>query len=72
MKILNASLMYLTQIAVKSQPKQELDSGCNQLQVETNDNKLAHPEFQECVEGEQQWLEEQAHQHDRYLYADRV
>ncbi|MDV2994846.1 MAG: hypothetical protein N4J56_004500 [Chroococcidiopsis sp. SAG 2025] len=64
--------MYLTQIAVKSQPKQELDSGCNQLQAVTNDNILEHSELKEHIEGEQQWLQEQAYQHDRYLYADRI
>jgi hypothetical protein len=64
--------MYHTQLALQSSSQQELKSSDNRWQVVTNDNKLAHPEFQEYIEGEQQWLEEQAYQHDRYLYADRL
>lgn len=64
--------MYLTQLALQQAPKQELDSSCNQLQVAINDHKLAYPELKEYIEGEQQWLEERAYQHDRYLYADRI
>lgn len=64
--------MYLTQLAIRTQSKQELDSACNQWQTATDDNKLAHPELKEYIEGEQQWLDVQAYQHDRYLYADRI
>lgn len=72
MKFLNTSLMYLTEPALQSPSSQELDISRNQWQAETHDNKLARPEFQEYIEGEQQWLQEQAYQHDRYLYADRI
>lgn len=64
--------MYLTKPALQSPSNQELELLGNQWQVATDDNKLTHPEFQEYIEDEQQWLQEQAYQHDRYLYADRL
>ena len=64
--------MYITQLALHSASKQELDSVCNQRQAATNDYKLTKPEFQAYIEAEQQWLEERAYQHDLYLYADRL
>ena len=64
--------MYITEPALQSPSKQEFELSNNQWQATTDDNKLAHPEFQEYIEGEQQWLQEQAYQHDRYLYADRL
>lgn len=64
--------MYLIEPALQSASKQKPDSLCNQWQTATNDNKLAQPELKEYIEGEQQWLEDRAYQHERYLYADRL
>lgn len=64
--------MYITQLALQSPSQQDLESLGNRWQATTDDNKLTHPEFQEYIESEQQWLQEQAYQHDRYLYADRL
>ncbi len=63
--------MYIKQLTLQT-PSQEFESSGNQWQAATNDNKLTHLEFQEYMEDEQQWLQEQAYQHDRYLYADRL
>ena len=63
--------MNVTQLALQSVPKQELDSVCNQWQAATNDCQSTEPSLK-YIEAEQQWLQEQAYQHDRYLYADRL
>lgn len=64
--------MNITQLALQSVPKQDLDPVCNQWQAATNDRQSTEPDLKEYIEAEQQWLQEQAYQHDRYLYADRI
>ena len=64
--------MNITQLALQSVPKQELDSICNQWQAAANDYQSTEVDLKEYIEAEQQWLQEQAYQHDRYLYADRL